>query len=280
MTTSNPGEAGKRAAELLVAEKMQQRQQQSSSSSERVAQDSMRQQQDTFLAHAGVASSPYSSHANISLAPSLEFATTYTRPAHGAYHPDDAVYTRIDNPTRVLLERTVGQLECSSSDSSVHGSNYQEGMTCAFASGMMAASSIVLAHKTPMTILLPQDLYHGVSTVMVDVFQARFGVTVKHVDLHRENLEPLEEALDAAVSNFYTSSSNRSAGGSILVWMETPSNPRIHVVDIKAVCDIVNRVRQKLDGQSSSLDLTTVVDSTMAPPVIQQPFQVSDGKQI
>ena len=63
----------------------------------------------------------------------------------------------MDNPTRLLLEKEMARLEC-------HGRQVDADIvSCAFASGMMAASSIVLAHQAPLTVLLPQDLYHGVT---------------------------------------------------------------------------------------------------------------------
>jgi cystathionine beta-lyase/cystathionine gamma-synthase len=171
-----PGDAGKRAAELAAAASRQ-----SSSSSS----------MDTLLAHAGVSEDVVSlssrrkqGHTNLSLAPSLEFATTYTRPPEGPYHEGDAIYTRIDNPTRRLLEETVGKLECQGASATAATSSTETKITTAFSSGMMAASSIVLAHSTPITVLLPRDLYHGVSTMMMDVFQERFGVAVHRVDLH------------------------------------------------------------------------------------------------
>lgn len=108
---------------------------------------------ETQLAHAGVLAGE-----NAALSPPLHFATTYGRPAEGPYREGDSVYSRCDNPTRQLLEREVARLEC-------YGKDTYEGISAssfAFASGMMAASSIILAHKSPLRVILPKDLYHGV----------------------------------------------------------------------------------------------------------------------
>ena len=82
-------------------------------------------------------------------------ATTYERPPDGPYHSGDAIYTREDNPTRLLLEQEVARLEC-------HGSAF-EATSWAFSSGMMAASAIILAHESPLQVMIHKDLYHGVS---------------------------------------------------------------------------------------------------------------------
>jgi cystathionine gamma-synthase len=165
--------------------------------------------------------------------------------------------SRHDNPTRVLLEETVFDLERKATQDTTE----IKGMTCAFASGMMAASSIVLAHTLPLTVLLPRDLYHGVSTVMMDVFQERFGVQVRRVDM--TDLQLLEKELAQLVQ--------QQTSGSILLWMESPSNPQTHIIDFQAVCQLVAQIKQQ-DYSNKHVTITTVVDSTLAPPVIQQPL--------
>jgi cystathionine gamma-synthase len=135
-----PEEAGRRAQAMAL---------------ERAANISETRGLETVLAHAGVVPGE-----NIPMSPPLEMATTYSRPADGPYSDGDSVYTRADNPTRILLEREVERLECygrtRSPDAGTQNYSY------AFASGMMAASSIILAHSAPLQVILPHDLYHGV----------------------------------------------------------------------------------------------------------------------
>ncbi|CAB9517500.1 Cystathionine gamma-lyase [Seminavis robusta] len=246
----SPGDAGQKAEELA-----QQQQQQCMSHTD---QPSL----STVAAHAGVTTT--TRYTNQALAPPIELATTYTRPAQGTYEPSHAVYSRMDNPTRRLLEQTVWQLETNTTSTIICNSdNSTTCMTYAFASGMMAASSIVLAHQLPLTVILPLDLYHGVSTVMVDVFQEKWGVKVRRVDLtdpkllQQELLQLTQEQHDIDTTH------------NILIWIETPSNPSCHVMDIPAICQIVQKVRKQ---QQQQTNITTVVDSTLAPPVIQQPL--------
>lgn len=126
----------------------------------------------TQLAHAGVSSS-FPSFTNCSLSPPLHFSTTYTRPADGSYLTTDAIYSRLDNPTRVALEIEIYQLETA-------GLLVPEDpplRSLAFASGMMAISSVILAHQSPLIVMIPNDTYHGVpvrswSNVRMIVFKA------------------------------------------------------------------------------------------------------------
>lgn len=213
---------------------------------------------ETVLAHAGLSDS-----SNAAMSPALHMATTYTRPSSGPYRPSDSKYTRMDNSTRLLLEREMARLEThgrtsqmaeSSSSTTFCERNNRDAAavatSCAFASGMMAVSSIVLAHTAPLHVILPLDLYHGVSTVLMDIF-SRFHVMVERVDLR--NPAALESVLGSL-----------SEETDVIVWIETPSNPLCHVIDIEATCDLVQRIRKS--------NTTTVVDSTLAPPVVTQPL--------
>jgi|UPI000581AECD cystathionine gamma-synthase len=196
----------------------------------------------TSLAHAGVVTGK-----NAAMSPPLHMATTYTRPADGSYQEGDLIYTRMDNPTRNLLEAETGRLECHgravNSDTPI--------ISCAFASGMMAVSSIVLAHRLPLKVLLPVDAYHGVPTVLRDVF-SRFDVEIRTVEMS----DPA--AIEADLAKI-------SVKDDVIVWMESPSNPRVDIIDISLISSI---------AEKSGRRVTTVVDSTLAPPTIQQPLQL------
>jgi cystathionine gamma-synthase len=228
-----PEEAGRRAEEVARATR-------SSSVSARSTYMS------TSLAHAGVQNAD-----NAPMAPPISFSTTFTRPVDGHYLATDSIYGREDNATRLLLEQEVGRLEC-------HGRQVDDASpirACAFSSGMMAVSSVVLAHASPLHIVRHKDLYHGVSTAFVDVF-SRFGVTTSQVDM--TDLGVVREELEMRAK----------APGDIILWIESPSNPLIEVLDIGAIYQIANGMRE----QNPHLGLTTAVDSTLAPPVLSQPL--------
>ena len=210
----------------------------------------------TLLAHAGVTNAP--NPTNTPMAPPLHLATTYTRPVDGEYRlPNDAVYSREDNPTRLLLEQEVARLDGYGLPKPCQ--------TTAWSSGLQAVTGLVLAHQSPLTVLLPVDLYHGTSSVLIDVL-SRFGVVVQRVDWRQIGNESMRvNSLQRQLTEGIVS--KISSDHSVVVWIETPSNPLCHVVDIEAVCAWA---RQHLNEKKST---TVVVDSTLAPPVIQQPLQ-------
>lgn len=233
LTTMTPEEAGKRAHEM--------------------ARDLMKRKtnnlhMNSILAHAGLESlngGCDDGFRNMAMSPPLHVATTYTRPPDGNYGENDHIYIREGNPTRLLLENAMFKLE------TLGGAAITEPCSSfAFSSGMMAASSIILSHDSPVHVILPTDLYHGVSTVLMRVF-SRFNVTSEHVDIANDI-----EALQRAVSNNVEQKN-------VIIWIESPSNPLCHVVDIKRVCETINNDK-----------VTIVVDSTLAPPVITQPLRL------
>ncbi|GKY91225.1 hypothetical protein MPSEU_000095100 [Mayamaea pseudoterrestris] len=235
-TSLQAQKAGERAQRL--AEQRRQHRKESSSHSSSV---------ETILAQVGFSNEITR---NAPLAPPLHMATTYTRPANGVFREEDFHYTRHDNPTRLLLEREVTKLELHGFTSIDSHVNY----SCAFASGMMAVSSIILAHQAPLLVLLPTDLYHGVPTVLDDVF-ARFNVTTKRIDM--QDLEFLLR--NSLLVKNYTN---------MILWMETPSNPQTQVVDIALACRTVKECVSNANPFRCSI--TTVVDTTLAP--LQQPL--------
>lgn len=186
----------------------------------------------------------------------------------------------MDNPTRLLLEKTVFALECSGllpEDASAPTS-------LAFSSGMQAVTSILLAHSTSgkgatTTVLIPTDVYHGVRSLLSDVF-SRHGVEVRELNMVNDNndetsggAEAVANAIRDVAANTANERSevNKNNRSSIIVWMETPSNPKCQVVDIKAICDAA---RSEQDRFHEILDVTTVVDGTMASPVLTRPLEV------
>jgi cystathionine gamma-synthase len=204
----------------------------------------------TLTARAGIPKTP-----NAPLAPPLHSATTYTRPASGIYGENDTVYARSDNPTRLGLEKAMFEIECVGLD--LEDKNLVEPTTFAFSSGMMAVTSIVLAHTSPVTVIVHKDIYHGVPTVLINVF-SRHNVTIHEVDMRQ-------------VSDVVDAISKTSTVSDIVVWIESPSNPRFHILDIQAICSATSSI--------SSHKVTTVVDATMTSPVLTRPLEVSKAKQ-
>ena len=140
-------------------------------------------------------------------------------------------YSRTNNPTRQRLEEVLADLEGVSH--------------CAvFASGLAAEHAVLHAYLRPHDeIIVPQDVYGGTFRLLNRVF-AGFDLTVTAVDT--ADLDAVRTAI-----------TDRTR----LVWLETPTNPRLIVSDIKAIAVIAHQHRALV-----------VVDNTFATPVLQQPF--------
>ena len=140
-------------------------------------------------------------------------------------------YSRTNNPTRQRLEDVLAELE---------GVRH-----CAvFASGLAAEHAVLHAFLRPHDeILVPRDVYGGTYRLLNRVF-AGFELTVTPVDT--TDLA----AVEAAVT-----------GRTRLVWLESPTNPRLLVSDIRAIAAIAH-----------ARGALVVVDNTFATPVFQQPF--------
>ena len=115
------------------------------------------------------------------------------------------------------------------------------GHAISFASGMAAASALLHA-LMPKVIVLPRASYMGVRT-LVSALAAGHGIEVRLVDV---------TDTDAVLA---------ASDGADVVWLESPANPTLDVADLAGIC-----------GALSARGTTTVVDSTFATPLGQQPL--------
>jgi cystathionine gamma-lyase len=142
-------------------------------------------------------------------------------------------YSRTNNPSRQRLEAVLAELE---------GVRH----AAVFASGLAAENAVFQAYLRPGDeIVLPTDVYGGTYRILNKVFQP-IGVVVRQIDFSDAS------ALDAAI----TSSTK-------LVWIESPTNPRLLIYDIAAI--------SRLGHSRGAL---VVVDNTCATPCFQQPFEL------
>jgi cystathionine gamma-lyase len=141
-------------------------------------------------------------------------------------------YARTGNPTRSALETALAQLEGAK-----HG--------LAFASGLAAATTVLLTLRTGNRVVACRDLYGGAYRLFTKVLP-RFGVEVEFVDT--TDLAALERALERPAA---------------LVWLESPSNPLLRITDVKAACALARRMGAR-----------SLVDNTFASPVLQRPLEL------
>ena len=147
-------------------------------------------------------------------------------------------YARSQNPTRDRLERAVAALEGGR-----HG--------IAFASGSAATAAIAELAPAGEGIVVGDDVYGGTFRYLEKVRRPGAGVETAFVDLSGD-LDALWEAVNERTR---------------LVWFETPSNPLLKVVDIRAVAALLDR-RAGEGGRRPHI----VVDNTFASPAIQRPL--------
>jgi cystathionine beta-lyase/cystathionine gamma-synthase len=149
----------------------------------------------------------------------------------------------------MLLEKAICDLEC------IHlkPRDVSNCTSFAFSSGLAGVTAILLSHSSPLTVLLPNDLYHGVSSLLSNVFD-KHGVAVQHINMRD-------------VSKVFQAVQSIDPQQDVIVWMESPSNPKCHVLDIQSICKALETLR-------TSRTITTVVDGTMASPILTRPLEV------
>src|ERR1700691_362579 len=181
----------------------------------------------TKTIHAGQPSEPETG----SLIAPIFQTSTYEQESPG--HDKGFNYSRTNNPTRQRLETVLAELE---------------GVAHAalFASGLAAENAVLQAYLKPGNeIIISLDVYGGTYRILNKVFQP-LGVTVTQLDA--SDLAALEKAVNERTR---------------IVWIETPTNPRLLVYDVAAICQIAH-----------SRGSLVVVDNTFATPYFQQPFEL------
>ncbi|MCA1568777.1 MAG: cystathionine gamma-synthase [Chloroflexi bacterium] len=165
--------------------------------------------------------------------PAIQMSTTFKQDGVGGLR-SGFEYGRSGNPTRIALERAIAELEGAS-----HG--------LAYASGLAATQNVLYLLEPGDRLLMSDDVYGG-TWRLADKVWRRYGIETDTVDLRD---------LDAVAAAF---------GGDrrpSMVWIETPSNPLLKVIDISAVA--------RLAAVAGGI---TVVDSTFATPYIQRPLEL------
>lgn len=141
-------------------------------------------------------------------------------------------YARVGNPTRTALENMIAGLE--------------EADSCAcFASGVAAIDAIIKTLKPGDHVLSTNDLYGGTYRLFRQVFEP-YGIEFSFVDM--TNLEEIKSSIKDSTK---------------IVWIETPTNPLLRVIDIEEVA--------KISREAGALSM---VDNTFASPYLQKPLKL------
>jgi cystathionine beta-lyase len=165
-----------------------------------------------------------------SVMPPIYQTSTYSQTTPGGHKGFE--YSRSGNPTRAALERAFASIE-----------NGKHGL--AFASGLAAIDAVIKLLKPGDEVISTNDLYGGTYRLFTKVFE-QFGVKFHFIGM--ENAPEIER---------YVNKNTK------LIWVETPTNPMMNIIDIKACAKI-----------SKAHNIMLAVDNTFATPYLQRPLDL------
>jgi cystathionine gamma-lyase len=181
----------------------------------------------TRAIHAGQAPDPSTG----AIMPPIYATSTYVQQSPGMHKGYE--YSRTQNPTRMAYERCIADLE-----SGTHG--------FAFASGMAAIGTALELIDSGSHVIAMDDLYGGTRRLFSGVRERSAGLAFSYVDM--SDVSRVAEAL---------------RDDTRMIWIETPSNPLLKLVDLEAVAAAVK-----------GRDILVVCDNTFATPYLQRPLDM------
>ena len=165
-----------------------------------------------------------------SVMPPIYQTTTYAQKSPGNHKGYE--YSRTHNPTRHALEQSFASLE-----------NGNFGL--AFGSGLAAIDAVLKLLKPGDEVISTNDLYGGTYRLFTKIYED-FGIKFHFIGMG--NVDKIENYINEKTK---------------LIWVETPTNPMMNIIDIKAVSQI-----------SKKYNLLLAVDNTFATPYLQQPLNL------
>lgn len=162
--------------------------------------------------------------------PPIYQTSTYAQTTPGGHKGFE--YSRSANPTRTALENSLASIE---------NGNYG----LAFGSGLAAIDAVVKLLNPGDEVVSTNDLYGGSYRIFKQIFE-KFGITFHFIGM--QSLDTIESHINANTK---------------LIWVETPTNPMMNVIDIKGVSDL-----------AKEHDILLAVDNTFATPYLQRPLDL------
>jgi len=162
--------------------------------------------------------------------PPIYQTSTYAQTTPGGHKGFE--YSRTHNPTRKALENAFASIE-----------NGNHGL--AFGSGLAAIDAVIKLLEPGDEVVSTNDLYGGTYRLFTSIFE-KFGIKFHFIGMD-----------NAANIEAYINSKTK------LIWVETPTNPMLNIIDIKAVSSIAKKH-----------DVLLAVDNTFATPYLQQPLDL------
>ncbi|MGC6525663.1 MAG: cystathionine gamma-synthase [Flavobacteriaceae bacterium] len=165
-----------------------------------------------------------------SVMPPIYQTSTYAQTTPGGHKGYE--YSRTHNPTRHALEQSFASIE-----------NGNFGL--AFGSGLAAIDAIIKLLQPGDEVISTNDLYGGTYRLFTKVFE-KFQIKFHFVGM--ESVKQIEHHINAKTK---------------LIWVETPTNPMLNIIDIKAVANVAQQHK-----------ILLAVDNTFATPYLQQPLDL------
>ncbi len=163
--------------------------------------------------------------------PAIHLSTTFQKADDGSL-PGGFLYSRTDNPNRAALEEALASLE-------------EGAAALAFSSGNAATLALLHALAPGDHVIAGDDVFYG-TAILLKTLLANWGL--KHTLVNMQDLAAVERALTPSTR---------------LIWVETPSNPLLHVTDIAAIAGIAQKANALL-----------ACDNTWATPLLQLPLRL------
>jgi cystathionine gamma-synthase len=163
--------------------------------------------------------------------PAIHQSTTFQKADDGSL-PGGYLYGRPNNPNREALENALASLE-------------EGAAALAFSSGSAATLALMHSLAPGDHVIAPDDAYYG-TAILLNTHLRVWGLKSTQVDMR--DLKAVERAVTPATR---------------LIWGETPSNPMLHVTDIRALAAIAKQAKAVL-----------AFDNTWATPLLQQPLKL------
>ena len=180
----------------------------------------------TKVIHAGIEPDPSTG----AIMTPIYQTSTYVQAAPGDHKGYE--YARTQNPTRTVLEKNLSALENATD-------------AICFGSGLAAMDSVLKLLNPGDEVIATDDLYGGSYRIMTKVF-GKYGIKFQFAGIG--DIDKLD-----ALINVNTK----------MIWVETPTNPMLNIIDIKAVCDHVK-----------GKNIMVCVDNTFASPYLQNPLDL------
>lgn len=180
----------------------------------------------TKVIHAGITPDPLSG----AVMTPIYQTSTYVQNAPGDHKGYE--YARGDNPTRNALQDNLAALE--------NGTR-----AICFSSGLAAMDAVIRLLNPGDEVLSTNDLYGGSYRQLVRV-HGRYGIKSRYIDM--SDVKSIREYINENTK---------------LIWVETPTNPMLNIIDIQAVCDI-----------AKEKGIMVCVDNTFASPFLQNPLDL------